>query len=362
MDNIKIVNINYNNFINRNYLEFGDEYDLISFINNEIHTSLLQCPNNFDPTKTAMILALDGNTVVGRTLLYGTKIKIGNSFIYSQSMGSVEIYKKYRGKGIASKMVDYMINNDEYPFFLFSLISPSCYSIMRKCKDCIIFDFPEYIKIINTEAAFAIRGIKGTPLKILKNIGNFLVNILDIPNKIRIKKLKKIYNIKQESIVPEWAEEMCLNSKHKYAEYHDKEWLQWNLNNNLSGDKDDKQFFYSIYKENTPVGFFITKERRRYDITKCKMINGTICEWASIDNNLNESDINLLALSTFHKNIYRVLSITDNKNTERSLKLMGFIKVGYMQMGFKDKLKQLNDINDIKHWRIRFGCCNSILY
>ena len=92
------------------------------------------------------------------------------------------------------------------------------------------------------------------------------------------------------------------------------------------------------------------------------MINGTVCEWASIDENLSETDINLLALDTFSKDCYRILTITDNPMTEKQLRRMGFIKNGYMQMGFRDKLNQFPDMKDMSLWRIRFGCCNSILY
>ena len=235
---------------------------------------------------------------------------------------------------------------------------------MRKKENaCTIFDFPEYVKIINTEAAFACRGIKGLPLKFLKSVGNMMVRVLDIPNKLRIKRLKRNYYVKKERVVPEWAGEMCLNDGHKYAEYHDTKWLQWCLDYNLSGHNEDIQSFYAIYnKENQPVGFFMTKERRRDDIKTCRLVNGTLCEWASTDANLSETDINLLALETFSRDCYRILTVTDSTATEKALRRIGFIKHGYMQMGFKDKRQQYADMHDMSLWRIRFGCCNSILY
>ena len=70
-----------------------------------------------------------------------------------------------------------------------------------------------------------------------------------------------MYSIRKESVVPEWAGEMCLNDGHKYAEYHDTAWLQWCLTHNLSGQPEDIQSFYSIYKNDKPVGFFLTKQR-----------------------------------------------------------------------------------------------------
>ncbi len=364
MADIRIINITHDEFVNKNYLRYKDKYSLNSFINEDLRATILQCPTKCDNHKTTLLLTLDGDIVVARMLLFGTKIKVDNSFVISQSMGSIEVCKEYRGRGIGSRMRDYCLYNDEYPFYLFSLLSPSFLSIMRKKeKSCTIFDFPEYVKVINSEAAFACRGFVGLPLNVLKTLTNALIKTLDVPNKIRLKYLKRYYTINQLHDVPEWAGKMCLNDGHKYAEYHDTKWLQWCLDHNLSGHREDIQKFYAIYdRGNRPIGFFLTKERRRLDITNCRMINGTVCEWATIDDNLSEADINLLSLETFSKDCYRVLTVTNNKRTEKKLRHYGFIKHGYMQMGFRDKSSEFSDINDINLWRIRFGCCNSILY
>lgn len=365
MDEIKIENISYEQFINKYYQKYDDKYNLMSFIDENLRSTLLNCSSGNNMTKTALQLVLCEDTIVGRRLLYGTKIKIDNTFIYSQGSGSAEINENYRGKGIGSKMRDYTLNNDEYSFWIFSLLSTSCLNIMRKKENgCTIFDFPQFIKLVNTEPIFASRGIKGFPLKVLKLFGNFVIRTLDIPNKIRLKKIKRNYVIRKDSIVPEWAGDMCLNDGHKYAEYHDAKWLQWCLDYNLSGQKEDIQSFYTIFdRSNHPVGFFMTKERLLKDVGKYKtMLCGTICEWASIDKDLTESDINLLATETFSKECYHILTVTDCIKTQKELSHIGFIPHGYMQMGFKDKLNQYPDMKDMSLWRIRFGCCNSILY
>ena len=361
---MELINITYKQLRENNYLsEYNDQYGLAAFINDNVRNTFLSSPNN-DDSKTAILLAIDNGDIVGRSIIYETPIKNKNHTIKAQSFGSIEVDNSQRGKGIGTLIARFSLNNNEYPIFLCSLLSSQCLSIMRKKENnCTIFDFPEYVKIINTESAFACRGIKGGPLKMMTICGNFIIKVLDIPNKIRLKRLKKKYSIRQENIVPEWAGEMCLNDGHKYAEFHDAKWLQWCLDYNLSGHSEDTQSFYCIYnKQNQPVGFFMTKERRRLDIKQCRMINGTICEWASIDKNLSETDINLLALDTFSKDCYRILTITDSSMTEKQLRRMGFIKHGYMQMGFRDKLNQFPDMKDMSLWRIRFGCCNSILY
>lgn len=366
MNQVILKNISYGQLKSGNWLTDNDFYGLAAFVNDNIKNVFLDSPFNKAPDKTAIILAVDGGGyIVGRHLLYGTALKNGASTIYAQSSGSTEVDISQRGKGIGSKINKYTLNNDEYPVYICSLLSSSCLSLMRKPETgCIIFDYPQLVKVVNTEVAFACRGISGIPLLLLKSICNVAVKITNIPVKIRILKLKKRYTIVQEEHVPAWAGDMCLNDGHKYAELHTTEWLEWNLKHALSGQSEDKQFFYSIYDKNSKVvGFFMTKIRARRDIKKYdKIVSGTLCEWASIDDDLEESDINLLAYSTFPKNCYQILTVTDNYSTEKELKYFGFVRRGFMQMGIKDKLNKFPDMVDQTKWRIRYGCCNSIIY
>lgn len=365
MTEVAIKHITYGHLKEGGWLIDNDRYGLAAFVDENVRKTFLDSPFNDNPDKTAIMLAVDGNDIVGRHLLYGTKIKNGESTIDAQSSGSTEVDISQRGKGIGSKINKYTLNNEEYPIYICSLLSTACLSLMRKPENgCIIFDFPQLVKIINTEAAFGCRGVKGGLLWVCKTIGNAVVGLLNIPSRIRISMLKKKYSIVQEEHVPNWAGDMCLNDGHKYAEYHNVEWLEWNLTHTLSGNPEDKQFFYTILdKENKVVGFFMTKLRVRRDIEIYdKMISGTLCEWATVNSDLSEFDINLLAFSTFPKNCYQVLTVTNDAFTEKKLRRMVYVNRGSMQMGIKDKLHQYPEMADKSKWRIRYGCCNSILY
>lgn len=59
----------------------------------------------------------------------------------------------------------------------------------------------------------------------------------------------------EEKTVPEWSDPIVLTEKYKYMEIHDRNWLQLNLDYNFSWKKDDIQIFYSIYKDERPLGF-----------------------------------------------------------------------------------------------------------
>lgn len=362
MSEVFLKKISYGQLQENNWLTDDDCYGMAAFVDENVRTTFLQSPNNYQLDKTAVLLALEGDKIVGRHLLYGTTIKTGQDNVMAQSSGSTEVHESQRGKGIGSKINKWTLNNDEYPVYICSLLSPACLRIMEKKENaCTIFEFPELVKIINMEAAFACRGMKGVPLKICKGLCNMFLGVLDIPTKARISRLKKKYSLKKEKEIPEWAGDMCMNDGHKYAEVHDNAWLRWNLNYNLTGKPQDKQSFYSIYKREKPVGFFFTKERLRDDVSS-EMIIGTLCEWASVDDELTETDINLLAFSTFDKKCYYMRTVTNSPRTSRDMQGYWFTNHGKMQMGIKDKYNQYPDMAEQYNWRIRFGCCNSILF
>ncbi len=364
MDNVVIKNITYNQLSKNNWMVDDDCYGLGAFVDDNVRKTFLDCPNNDDGEKTAIMFALDEGRIVGRHLLYGTTIRMGETTIKAQSSGSTEVHESQRGKGIGTKINRYTLNNDEYPIYLCSLLSASCLSLMSKPEnDCVIFDFPRLVKIINTEPIFVRKTNSSVLIKIGKCLGNLAIRILDIPNQFRLLRLKKVYKVKPLNTVPEWAGDMCLNDGHKYSEYHDSAWLQWCLTHNLSGRKEDIQRFFGIYKDDKPAGFFFTKERMNKDENYDKeFLYGTVCEWAATDKDLGEADINLLATETFSRKCFHVLTVTDDPNTEKSLLRMRFMHHGRMQMGFKDKLHQFPEMSDQNLWRIRYGCCNSILY
>ena len=365
MGNVTLKSISYGQLKKNKWQTDNDIYGIAAFVDDNVRYAFLDCPNNQNEDKTAILLAVEDGIVVGRHLLYGTRIMDrGKDEIIAQSSGSTEVHVSQRGKGIGTKINKWTLDNEEAPVYLCSLLSSSCLSLMKKKEnDCTIFDFPRFVKIVNTEPVF-IRKIKSHTLqKMGKSMGNGLIRLLDIPNKIRLLKLKKTYKILQLEQVPDWAGEMCLNDGHKYAEYHDSKWLQWCLTHNLSGRPEDIQRFFAVYKMEKPVGFFFTKERMCKDNGNDKeFLYGTVCEWATIDDGLSEADLNLLATETFSRKCFHILTVTDNPATIKHLRHFGFLPHSSMQMGFKDKLHQYPDMSDQSLWRIRYGCCNSILY
>lgn len=365
MKEISISKYSYNQLPRIDEYIEGDDLQIASFLTQSVISSYYDNPSNVDKNNTALLLAKESNIIVGRYLLLYTKIKKLDGVLRAYSSVSIEVHESMRGKGVGTSLLETALSLNEVPIFMFSLLSPTYYSIVGKPKyGCTVFDFPELCKLRNISSALEVRGIRGLLLKSISILGNSALWLLDIPNKIRAHKLNNKYIITKEKVVPDWAGDMCLNDGHKYAEYHDTAWLQWNLTHNLSGKKDDVQSFYSIKtKEDRPIAFFFTKERLIENVGKCKqMLCGVLCEWASIDKELTEADINILAFYTLSKDCYHMRTVTNDASTVRALKRRLFISHGNMQMGFKDIDKKHPDMVNQSLWRIRFGCCNSILF
>ena len=364
MNEVIIKNVSYGQLSGNSWLKDNDPYGLAAYVDENIRKTFIDNPCNTDEDKTAILLAVNNGDVVGRHLLYGTRIKDGDNIILAQSSGSTEVDISQRGKGIGSKINKYTLTNDEYPIYMCSLLSESCLSIMRKPENgCTIFDFPEFIRIINLKPALESRKIKGFLLKASSFVANCFLKLMYIPSSFRVNKLLKRYSIKPLDEVPKWIEEMCINDGHRYAEVHDVKWFQWNLQHNLSGNKNDTQYLFSICDENCyPVGFFLTKIRQMESSQINNIFCGVVCDWGTYDSAISEKDINLLAISTFPKKTYYVRVVANDKETAKQYRRNGLLRHGRMQMGIKDKLNQFPEMKDESKWRIRFGCCNSVLY
>lgn len=364
MSELVLHKISYKDLREFKYKNFDDPYSIVAFITDHLRETLLACPNNGDENKTAMYLMTDGNVAVGRVLQFGTKLKIDDEIVPAQTGGSSFVVEKYRSQGVGASLLLASKLSKEYDFKINSLFSEMVVPMLRRLKYN-IFEFPQYVILRDLRPMLASIGFKGTLLDISGAVVNFPIRLIDILNKIKRKSLLRKFNVNKVVSVPEWAGKIVANDIHKYMELHDREWLQWNLDYNMNGYPGDRQSFYTVTsKSGEPVGFFMTKERfeeiagRYHDI-----LRGTIVEWGTGNPDvLSEADLNLLAIYTFTPKVFHVLTVPSEEKTEKSLKRMGFIKHGKLQMLVGDKKKKYSDIGDVHLWRIRYGSCNTIIY
>ena len=349
-------------------LEFKDDrYGIAAFLTKNVRNTFLACPGIKDETDSAVILLLDGDIVIGRELRFGTRLKVGDEIVWARSGCALEVVESYRKSGAGTLiMTTHSSNKKEDPVSLTAFFSTIRVKLLKKQK-WTVFEIPQYIKLTNTRLLFeSFFRFKGSLLNVSSKLGNGLLSILDFSNTLKRRKLLKKYIIKKETIVPEWAGELATNDGHKYMEYHDVKWLQWNLDYNMNGLPQDKQSFYAVYdKSGNPYGFFMTKERFEGEAGRYKnIVRGTIVEWAtSKKDELTEADLNLLAISTFSSATSHINTVTVDPATGKQLIKMGFRSHGTYQISFKDNKKgQYADGCDQSLWRIRYGCCNSIVF
>ena len=318
-----------------NYLSYpdGDSEKILSSGLDLYKTSIVKNPNRSN-NDFVVCLAIADNKIVGRFMLFQTKLKVETEVIEVQTGGGILVKENYRGFGIGKTLIQIVLCND---FHLGALYTRAAYNIVKKTET--MLEIPQYVKFLH-------HGIK---------------KILDIPILITQFLLRKYFYIEKLSIVPNWVNDMIINDNHKYMEVHDASWLQWSLDNNATGNMNDYQSFYAIYnKTKQPVGFFMTKVRTiKQEGRFYKKAN--LVEWASLSKRyLDEADINILALSTLDSSIEKFWTISENEYTAKKLKRYFFKRKGWFAISV-GKNQRFEDIGDVNKWRIRYGCCNTIL-
>ena len=284
------------------------------------------------------MLAVVDDLIVGRHMMLNTKLKVGDETIDIKTGGGAIVSTKCRGMGIGSRMINKAFELEESDLYYGALYSRTAYDIIR--KKGVMLEIPQYVKFIH-------KGIK---------------RVLDLPLMIRSSFLKRRFTVERLTTVPQWAGEMAMNDGHKYMEIHTTEWLQWSLENIATGVPTDYNQFHAIYDKNhEPVGFFMTKVRTATKNGET-FDKANLAEWATSDSSrLNEVDINILAVDAVSSVVSRLWTITEKSSSAKAMLRHGFKRRGWLAMHVRDKKHQYPDIGDVGQWRIRYGCCNTII-
>lgn len=364
MPDVKIKPLTYADVKERKYLDFDDRYNILSsYFTKHTLDTLFACPGNTDSSRTAIVLALCDNVVVGKTVTLGTFFKRDRSIVPAETHGDFEIREEFRKYGIGANMLFEFSRRKGTDIKICGNMTGMIVPMYRKLKYA-VFEVPLFVKLLNTKNIWEYLGLKGNLLKIASTIGNWGLHTLQLNYHKRIHNLYRKYEVRKESIVPEWAGKLATDNRYRFMEFHDRKWLQWNLDYNISGHEMDTQGFYSIYDKNdNPLGFFMIKERFEPKAGKWRnIVRGTIVEWDTVDEDkLSELDINLLALSKFSKNVFHAAMITQNNTVENQIKKFGLRFHKNYYVSFYDKSKETKDAEEIDFWRIRYGCCNTII-
>lgn len=282
----------------------------------------------------AMCIAVVDNKIVGRFVLFPTALKVGCDTLPILTGGGILVSEKYRRYGIGTNLIKNVLEKDVY---FGALYTRAAYNIVKRTE--MMLEIPQFVK-------YHYHGLK---------------KILDLPVYLRQALLSRRYVVKKLAVVPEWAGRMATSGDYKYMEIHNTAWLQWSLDNNATGIKEDYQSFYAIYnKKEVPMGFFMTKVRHLEQEGK-PFVKANLIEWASSDlSKLDEADINILSLATYPPEVCRFWTISENPRTASKLKSHAYKRRGWFAMNIT-KDDRLKDVGDVSLWRIRYGCSNTAL-
>jgi hypothetical protein len=346
------------------YAPYGDDKGIAAYAIAEPRKSaFLNNPNLIDTSKKMFSLVRHEGKIIGRSMSFPTKLKVGDSIIDIVAGSALQVVEKYRSGDAGMLLVSEGLTHKENNAQLssgFSKIGAQC----QKALGSYMLHFPQMIQIRNYTKLLP--GV-GVP-RLLSGLLGCLANIVCLPIRYVVdykgNRLKEIFDVEKVDIVPEWVDDIVLNDGHKYMEVHNHKWLQWNLDNMFHAHKKNSTSFYTVSQNGNHLGFFMIKER--HQSMKSKGIDsavfGSIVEWGTKDTSiLSEYKLQIMALSSFSKNVDMVyLATTDNDVVKKMRRLFVFQK-GEAVIALKDLRKQWKEAKDKTLWRLRLGYSDSIL-
>lgn len=332
-----------------------DPYGLGAYMTGEgIRKTFLSAPALEDMDEPMMeVVTVDG-VVAGRNMMYPSRLKVYSDVVSVTSGSSLHVKEEYRQLALGVNLLMYP-TAIKRPL-LYAGLSTMAEPLYRKMKYA-IFVIPKMWQIRNAAPILKSIGMKGWLLNVVKSCMNPLLSIFVAAGRRASKEHLCQYRIERFTTAPQWMEDIVLSDRHKYAELHDRKWMQWVLDHNFFERKEDKQYLYGVYKSEKPVGFLLMAERNfpipEKNIDRC--VYGYVLDWDTIDNSIiDEKQLKTIALSLFSDDVDIVQIDSLDKNVRNSMKRYGFIPHGYENIGFKDTTKKLDkDWRDAANWRLR---------
>lgn len=310
-----------------------------------------------DKNATMLLLARVDDVVCGKRMFYPTKIRANGDVFTALGGSNYYVHPDFRKYALGGSMIMSAAKKANV-FMLSAGCSDDSLKIYEAMK-AVRFIFPQYTLPTRVFSHSKINGLQlaGSYVKRILTNARLLCRYKSI--KRYAEKLNEKFVVKDDKDIPSWAEEMVLNDCHPYMEYHNRKWLQWNLDSNFCGgpESGNIQKFFSVFYQGSPVGFFMITERMRQD-----GVIGFVQEWQSSDSSLlSDTEILTMALMHFSKKVDYVTVASADEKTQNDLSNLGFIENGKANIVLKDLLKKYEDVGDISKWRIRLGYADYIM-
>ena len=347
----------------RNGLDLGrDDYGIAALCTTSMKTAFLNNPNLIDYSQPFLYLGRVDGIAGGICMWFPTRLKAGEEFVSAESGSTLEVYEEFRKNAFGIDILQFPITSGKFHFLIYAGISEQALKIYKKMRFS-IFEFPRSMQLRNARPLLESRGLNG----VFSLSASIIINSL---TKCWYK-LSNLFNpsyneykVVKCHIIPEWVDDIVLNDGHKYMEVHDRNWLQWNLDHNFYNEKYDKQSFYSVYFQEKPIAFFMTKERFRSlagGVLK-NVVIGSIMEWGVAGSSqMTETDLYKMATKTFSKSVDIIEFATTDKRVIKQMKFNGFIPYSYAHIAIKDLTRKYKDAQDMNLWRLRLGYADVFL-
>lgn len=317
--------------------------------------ALSACPFVAEDSTVAFYFVLVDGVIAGREAYFTTRLKIGDEVLEAESASSLGVEESFRQLAIGADIV--MATYARSRLFLGAGVSQMALPLDRKLKFHVL-EFPRLMLLRNSRAL-----LEAKHLSWLKGLVNLPLGWFNKHLVRKADRLSRKFRIEKVSVVPDWVDDIVLHDGHKYAEYHNHEWLQWNLDHQFFDRPGNRQAFYCVYQDGEPVGFYMLKERFRERAGGLRnVLVGSLVEWGTKDARLlGESDLLLLSLRDFSSSVDIIETATADEDTVRICRKYGFIPHGKGNIVFKDRTKKYADASDPGLWRVRLGCGDVIL-
>ena len=213
----------------RQGLQFNnDKYGIATYEYEPRRKAFLANPCAGSDDDVFMYLVEADGVPVGRTMLFDTRLKVGNDIMPLFSGSALQVEDSFQKYGLGGEIFAFGGTIKKRKLNLSAGISNMALPLYKVTKYN-IFEFPKLLRINNSKPLLSKYGIKGVPSSILSAFINLPLHFYYFLCKGKTRKLKKLYSLEKTDRVPEWVDDIVLNDGHKYAEVHDYKWLQWNL-------------------------------------------------------------------------------------------------------------------------------------
>lgn len=342
---------------------FRDPENILGNLTSEMSEAFLNKPAGYNDKEVAQIIALDDNEVIGASMYFNNFLRLHGKIVPCQGGSYLYSREEYRKHNIGADLFFMGCNlQKDVCFAGISQMALPLYKAMRFTT----FFFPRMIYLKHSRSVIhsllKTESVLTYPLIMIADLGLALHRLsLTVYSKVKYNQ----YVVEETNDIPDDVERIILEDKHPFAEYHDRNWLEWSLKYSFKSHPMYKKKLFIIKKNGKIVGFFIAKYEFFEQASSRGFKNvylGSVMEWG-IDNEetLTEADLYLLAIRTFPNEIDGIQVATSNENTKRLLKRCLFIQVGEANMSVKIRTMKDSRLKDINNWRIRIAASDTLM-